>query len=704
MLKVTSLVLVVFTTSVVWSPRVEAQLAGAIFTTLEDGTRVNANIYEAKEDVYLDGGPGPNAPSTAAGLPPGNYYFQVTDPSGKVLLSEDPVKCREFIVSEDGVIVAVVGATSLQRYRGDLIEAACEHQTGIDQDQAGLGAITVQLMPYADTPNRGGVYKVWITPVDRFVGNPDEVDNPDFFHGFVPRYSKTDNYKVRRRNRPDPDFLKVRKFHDENLNCIQDEGEAEVIGWEVTVIDPLGVENTLFTPVCIVVSNDEDVTWTVVESQPAGTAQTSSALDGVLVSCLPAADPSVDVFFEKAREAETREVLYGNVGVGTISACKFFDRNGNGAQDDGELGIPGWEFVLTGVDAAGNAVGPVVGVAGIDGCTTFGDLLPGDYTVTESTPIEPNWQPTTPTSVDVTLGSTLDGATIAGESLTVGFGNVCTKTADFDTKGYWHNKNGLAEITPEDVAFVNGLDPYDAPSSYFGDGDEPFDGEFTDGTPVAASLGNSGELIAPDGTALAEISQFLVDSNGGADPREQLAQQLLAFIFNTIHRLDGAAAAIQLPDGSFVVAGDLVAEAIEIWANGSDAARNEMAQLLDAFNNNDAVPFIPGEPCEFSFDHVAPLLPIADVPFVRGDANSDRTVDISDAIFTLDWLFLNGATPSCELAADSNDSESIDLSDVVSTLSFIFTGGTRIAAPFPECGSVEPSSLSCERGGCPQSE
>ena len=36
-------------------------LPGAIFTTLEDGSRVNANIYEAMEDVYLDGGPGQTA-------------------------------------------------------------------------------------------------------------------------------------------------------------------------------------------------------------------------------------------------------------------------------------------------------------------------------------------------------------------------------------------------------------------------------------------------------------------------------------------------------------------------------------------------------------------------------------------------------------------------------------------------------------------
>src|SRR5262249_51824652 len=36
--------------------------SGAIFTTLVDGSAVNYNIYAAKEDVYLDGGPGQGAP------------------------------------------------------------------------------------------------------------------------------------------------------------------------------------------------------------------------------------------------------------------------------------------------------------------------------------------------------------------------------------------------------------------------------------------------------------------------------------------------------------------------------------------------------------------------------------------------------------------------------------------------------------------
>lgn len=73
--------------------------SGAILTTLSDGSEVNLNQFPSKLDVYLDGGPGIGALGTAAGLDDGTYVFQVTNPSGKVLLSSDLAKCRRFTVS-----------------------------------------------------------------------------------------------------------------------------------------------------------------------------------------------------------------------------------------------------------------------------------------------------------------------------------------------------------------------------------------------------------------------------------------------------------------------------------------------------------------------------------------------------------------------------------------------------------------------------
>jgi hypothetical protein len=163
--------------------------SGAIFTTLPDGSAVNFNIYSAKEDVYLDGGPGDKAPQTAAGLDDGIYVFQVTDPSGKTLLSTDPVECRQFTVS-GGIIVSTESSD-------------CPHLTGVDADHGAEGAITVQLVPFNDTPNNGGEYKVWVTPLAFYVcaGDLSIVDcgrkQGGTAHGFIPKYSKTDNFKVR---------------------------------------------------------------------------------------------------------------------------------------------------------------------------------------------------------------------------------------------------------------------------------------------------------------------------------------------------------------------------------------------------------------------------------------------------------------------------------------------------------------------------
>lgn len=70
--------------------------------------------------------------------------------------------------------------------------------------------------------------------------------------------------------------------------------------------------------------------------------------------------------------------------------------------------------------------------------------------------------------------------------------------------------------------------------------------------------------------------------------------------------------------------------------------------------------------------------------WIRGDANADGTVDISDAVAILADLFL-GVTvrPACTTALDANADGRADLSDAVFILGFLFQGGTDIAAPFP---------------------
>jgi hypothetical protein len=128
--------------------------------TTADGARVDGNVYTSKADVYVGG-----APDT---LPSGDYYFQVTDPNGSVVLSLDDIDCRRIHL--DGGVISEV-------YRGS---TGCMHGCGANDN----GGLTVRLMPFRDTPSHTAEYTVWLTRVDHY----DD--------GFYERYSNTDSFKI----------------------------------------------------------------------------------------------------------------------------------------------------------------------------------------------------------------------------------------------------------------------------------------------------------------------------------------------------------------------------------------------------------------------------------------------------------------------------------------------------------------------------
>ncbi|HEV8594341.1 MAG TPA: SdrD B-like domain-containing protein [Thermoplasmata archaeon] len=393
------------------SASASGHVSGAIFTTLEDGTRVNANIYDSKLDVYLDGGPGPNAPQTAAGLPDGNYYFQVTDPSGKTLLSTDPVLCREFRVA-DGIIVEYVSGSEERSYtKGNkVIQCALDghdngrHDTGLDVDH---GALTIQLMPFDDTPNKGGVYKAWATPIGNFDGDPSKVDNQcgtGCFHGFVPAFSKTDNFKAKHGGRPfDNPIITVRKFVDTDGDGVWDQGEPEVGityfidggGWPVSVTDPNAVVSDGFTPYQYLPGFAG--TYVATEGLPAGWTQTAAYLDGSAVNPL-SQSVNVNVAYTTG---ETHEVIFGNFECFDVTGAKINDLNGNGVRDEGEPGIAGWTVYLY---RNGDLVATTV--TGSDGTYTFTACDGGSYEIREAT--VDGWVPTSPTSLTFTAASGVD--------------------------------------------------------------------------------------------------------------------------------------------------------------------------------------------------------------------------------------------------------------------------------------------------------
>jgi hypothetical protein len=142
---------------------------GAIWTTDPFGERVNGNLFGNPRKVYLSGGPHRIG---SAGLPDGIYYFQVTDPAGKQLLSTDDISDRMFTVENSYITSSDPGT----------------HKENDDKTR-GMGVV-IQLWPFSFTPNKGGVYKVWVTHSDHYIEG-------EGVFGFIPSFSKTDNFKVK---------------------------------------------------------------------------------------------------------------------------------------------------------------------------------------------------------------------------------------------------------------------------------------------------------------------------------------------------------------------------------------------------------------------------------------------------------------------------------------------------------------------------
>ncbi|MBE3933876.1 hypothetical protein HJ150_03165 [Vibrio parahaemolyticus] len=745
-----------------------ARLDGAIFTTTPAGDIVNENVrYESKQEVFLDGGPGPNAPRTAAALPAGLYYFQVTDPSGKCLLSStldsadtnggtcyqdvkikgknarnteefyaEPLACRLFYFDGEGGVTYmndVVTITQEVKVRGKMvtqsIDIECRHQLGseyLDVDPTSLpDGETIQLFPFANTPNSGGVYKAWVSTAASVEAACEGTDlygeetgeNCAGFFGFIPRFSKTDNFKAKTAEPEPPNFdIAFRAFHDRNLNCQYDPIIDEVIpNWEFGIRD-LAMEmgsmrNTKLSndspdePITFSVFGVEDHQWSLDQfmwwakkvgftamNTPFTHFTTFADLrdfaptfeDGDLhigfanaLACQTNFDETIkrsagedtdeasgneenDVGFMPSAWAQPTfsddpvlTIRFGSIGIANLKVCKSFDMNGNGIHDEGEGLIPNWpvnlyipdsvpvpkpfnpeypengEFLVieqllldAGVLPEGENLaevdtnGYVQRMTGEDGCATFFVLVPNvrgedpaPYEVSES--LSAAWNNTSDHTISFDVKSVMkmeNGVPlIIGEVYNrsdsldgneVHFNNICEITADFDTKGYWHNKNGLSELTEADRVYVNGLAPYASPSNYFGAGDEPFDGKFTGGEPVEAAFsGDSATWMA--GTWQSEVSQFLVDSNGNADlneHKEQLAQQLLAFIFNTRHRptSEGLTQTIVIWFGDqWMSIGDIISNAVSAW-EGSDINQiDQIKTVLDGLNNNDDVPILP---------------------------------------------------------------------------------------------------------------
>ena len=152
-----------------------APLNGAVYTSNVDGSTINENIYAYKADVYLTGGPC----SGGSHLPPGDYYFEIDSPNG-VLLSSDPIGGREFTIGASGFILTTSGT----------------HLTHAVTCSPPVIGITIQLLPFLDTPNPGGEYKLQVASAASVEACAGFAADSTTFQICQDADQKSDNFKV----------------------------------------------------------------------------------------------------------------------------------------------------------------------------------------------------------------------------------------------------------------------------------------------------------------------------------------------------------------------------------------------------------------------------------------------------------------------------------------------------------------------------
>lgn len=136
----------------------------------------------------------------------------------------------------------------------------------------------MQLIPFNDTPNKGGVYKVWVTLLANYQCNSNlsAVDCSAGTHGFLPSLSKTDNFEV-----------KVSAVREIDTRFIDSLGNY-IDGLGITWIDTLGASNgkTSYLNVTLDINHEahveapEDGTHQIVVFNQAGSTVGTVYLNG----------------------------------------------------------------------------------------------------------------------------------------------------------------------------------------------------------------------------------------------------------------------------------------------------------------------------------------------------------------------------------------------------------------------------------------
>jgi len=88
---------------------------------------------------------------------------------------------------------------------------------------------------------------------------------------------------------------------------------------------------------------------------------------------------------------------------------------------------------------------------------------------------------------------------------------------------------------------------------------------------------------------------------------------------------------------------------------------------------------------------------------LRGDANSDDTVNVTDVSSITNYLFMGGVVPPCMNQADVNNDGVVSLSDAIYLSNWLYSGGPApppvYYPPGSSCG-VDDTPTGCIHSPC----
>jgi hypothetical protein len=94
------------------------------------------------------------------------------------------------------------------------------------------------------------------------------------------------------------------------------------------------------------------------------------------------------------------------------------------------------------------------------------------------------------------------------------------------------------------------------------------------------------------------------------------------------------------------------------------------------FQNFEGVPYYPPDAPVPFFRYNRGINKVASIPtFMCGDANYDSEINVSDAVYIINYVFTGGAVPYPYKSGDANCDDTVNISDAVWIINYIFVGG-----------------------------